>query len=623
MKKITAILMSLVMLMGMVPAFATVSGEFKGTAQGFADEVTVTLTLEDSIIKMVEAEGAGETAGIGTKALEIIPLEMAETGSITADSVSGATITSDAIFEAAKNALENANLNPDDYLKATSSDAEDSKEVSELSCDVLVIGAGGAGMTAAIVAADAGKNVILLESQAMVGGNTVRATGGMNAANTPQQDENKFEQAAGVERTLERAKNEFADNAHITELAKTVQKQWEEYQAKPEGYFDSSELMQLDAMIGGRGINNAELVKIFADSSAEAVAWLGENNAPLISVSSLGGASVRRAHRPLGDDGRTIPIGSYLVPRLEENVVGRNVNLMLDTDATSLIFEDGKVVGAKATGKNGFELTIKAPAVVLATGGFGANLDMVVKYKPELKGFMTTNAPGLQGTGIKMAQEVGAAVVDMNEIQIHPTVQFDTSALITEGLRGDGAILVNSNGERFVDEVGTRDVVSAAEIAQPGSFSYLIVDGAMAEASSVIEGYIKKGFTIGGGDLADLAEKLNINPDTLNDTISTWNESVKNKEDKLFGRTNFANPLEKEPYYAVKVTAGIHHTMGGLVIDDNARVLSESGEIIPGLFACGEVTGGIHGGNRLGGNAVTDIIVFGIIAGNAAAESVK
>jgi fumarate reductase flavoprotein subunit len=222
-----------------------------------------------------------------------------------------------------------------------------------------------------------------------------------------------------------------------------------------------------------------------------------------------------------------------------------------------------------------------------------------------------------------MAQEVGAAVVDMNEIQIHPTVQFDTSALITEGLRGDGAILVNSNGERFVDEVGTRDVVSAAEIAQPGSFSYLIVDGAMAEASSVIEGYIKKGFTIGGSDLADLAEKLNINPDTLNDTISTWNESVKNKEDKLFGRTNFANPLEKEPYYAVKVTAGIHHTMGGLVIDDSARVLSESGEIIPGLFACGEVTGGIHGGNRLGGNAVTDIIVFGIIAGNAAAESVK
>ncbi len=445
----------------------------------------------------------------------------------------------------------------------------------------------------------------------------------MNAANTPQQDENEFEQAAGVERTLERAKNEFADNAHIAELAKTVETQWEEYQAKPEGYFDTSELMQLDAMIGGRGINNAELVKIFADNSASAIAWLGENNAPLASVSSLGGASVRRAHRPLGDDGRTIPIGSYLVPKLEENVVGRNVNLMLDTDATSLIFEDGKVVGAKAIGKNGSELTIKATAVVLATGGFGANLEMVVAYKPELKGFMTTNAPGLQGTGIKMAQEVGAAVVDMNEIQIHPTVQFDTSALITEGLRGDGAILINSNGERFVDEVGTRDVVSAAEIAQPGSFSYLIVDGAMAEASSVIEGYIKSGLTIGGGDLVDLAAKLDIDPDKLNDTISTWNESVKNKEDKLFDRTSFANPLEKAPYYAVKVTAGIHHTMGGLVIDDSTRVLSESGEIIPGLFACGEVTGGIHGGNRLGGNAVTDIIVFGIIAGNAAAESVK
>ena len=138
-------------------------------------------------------------------------------------------------------------------------------------------------------------------------------------------------------------------------------------------------------------------------------------------------------------------------------------------------------MGVKATGASGETVTVNAKAVVLATGGFGANLDMVVKYKPELKGFMTTNAPGIQGQGIEMAQAIGAATVDMDQIQIHPTVEANTAALITEGLRGDGAVLINAEGKRFIDEVGTRDVVSAAEIAQTGSYSWLVVDQAMVD----------------------------------------------------------------------------------------------------------------------------------------------
>ena len=259
-------------------------------------------------------------------------------------------------------------------------------------------------------------------------------------------------------------------------------------------------------------------------------------------------------------------------------------------------------------------------AVVLTTGGFGANLDMVVKYKPELKGFMTTNAAGIQGQGIEMAEAIGAATVDMDQIQIHPTVEANTAALITEGLRGDGAVLINAEGKRFIDEVGTRDVVSAAEIAQTGSYSWLVVDQAMTDNSSVIQGYIKKGYTVTGATYEELAKAMGVDEAALAETMNNWNGYVEAKNDPDFGRTSFANPLNTAPYYAIKVTAGVHHTMGGLKINPNTEVLNENGEVIPGLFAAGEVTGGVHGANRLGGNAVADFTVFGRIAGAAASN---
>ena len=264
-------------------------------------------------------------------------------------------------------------------------------------------------------------------------------------------------------------------------------------------------------------------------------------------------------------------------------------------------------------------MTINASAVVLTTGGFGANLEKVVGERPELEGFMTTNAPGILGQGIAMAEAVGAATVDMEQIQIHPTVQADTASLITEGLRGDGAILVNEEGLRFTDEVGTRDAVSAAEIAQTGSHSYLIVDQAMVDASSVIQGYIKKEFTTAGETYEELAEALGIDAEAFAKTMNDWNSYVEAKEDPEFGRTSFAAPLDNAPFYAINVTAGIHHTMGGLKIDPDAEVLDTEGNVISGLFAAGEVTGGVHGANRLGGNAVADFVVFGRIAGQNAA----
>ena len=617
MKRFAAMLIALVMVLTMVPALAETTTT-TGTAKGFGGDVTVTLTLTDGVITDAKAEGADETPGVGTPALEQLPAAMVAGNTVNVDIVSGATYSSNGVIEAAKAALTAAGLNVDDYM--TKVEAETAEDAA-YEADVVIVGAGGAGMTSALAAAEKGAKVIIVESQAAVGGNSVRATGGMNAGDTETQNTNTFGEAAGVEATLASAASTYADNEVITALAEEVKFQWEAYQQGGTDYFDTVELMELDTMIGGKGINDPELVKVLAENSAEGIDWLKNYNIDLCNVGAFGGASVKRIHRPVDENGKTLSVGAYMVPLLEEACkANENITILMETTATEIIMVDGAAKGIKATGKTGNTVTVNADAVILATGGFGANLEMVANYNPALEGFMTTNAAGIQGQGIEMAVAVGAATVDMDQIQIHPTVQADTAALITEGLRGDGAILVNAEGKRFIDEVGTRDVVSAAEIAQTGSYSWLIVDQRMLDASSVIAGYVKKGFVFSGATYEELAAQIGVPAEAFAETMNTWNSYVAEKNDPDFGRVSFANPLDTAPYYAIKVTAGIHHTMGGVKINTSTQVLTADGTAIPGLYAAGEVTGGVHGANRLGGNAVSDFVVFGRIAGEQAAE---
>ena len=629
MKKLFAVIVALAMMLGCISAFAETAADTtltNGTAtiKGFGGDITVTVILDGENIKDVIIDGPGETEGIGQKIIDEWPLAFVEYNGIV-DTYSSATfagITRAAVIEAMRQALQNAGVNPDDYMREMEKD-EAAGDVT-VETDIVVVGAGGAGMTAALTASDAGKSVLLIESQPAVGGNSVKSTGGMNAAKTVYQDANEFGESAGVEKTL-KAAEAYSDNEAITALAAKVKEQWEAWQAAPMGYFDSTELFALDTLIGGKGLNDPELVNTLVNNSAAAIEYLDSIGIHLNNVAAFGGASVKRIHRPVNDEGKVVSVGAYTVPLLEKAVAARdNLALMTNLTATKLLVdESGAVCGLEAATQDGYTVTVKAKAVILATGGFGANLDMVVQYKPDLAGFMTTNAAGIQGQGILMAVEIGADTVDMEQIQIHPTVQADTASLITEGLRGDGAILVNANGERFIDEVGTRDVVSAAEIAQPDSFSWLVVDQKMVDASSVIQGYITRGLMLQGDTYEALANELGIPADAFAATMEKWNGYVADKNDPDFGRTSFAQPLDTAPYYAVKVTAGIHHTMGGLKIDSQTHVLNKEGQIIPGLFAAGEVTGGVHGGNRLGGNAVADFVVFGRIAGQEAADSIK
>ena len=624
MKKLTALLASATMALSLVGC--STGKTYTGEAFGHDKEnpVKVTLTIKDKTITKVEVDASHETNGIGSKAAETMPGAIVAANSLDVDGVSGATQTSKAIIEAATAALKQAGLEPSDLVSKNTSTTK-AKDIEE-TVDVVVVGAGGAGMTAAITATDAGKKVIVVESQPIAGGNSVRSTGGMNAAKTPYQDKNEFKEAAGVEKTLATAAEKFADNETITALAATVKSQWDAYQANPQGYFDSVELMELDTLIGGKGKNNPELVKTLAENSADAIEWLASIGAEVKNVGAFGGASVKRIHRPVNADGKVTAVGAYIVPILEKNLQDRNVQFLFATTANEIIMKDGKAVGIKATGKDGNKVTINAKSVVIATGGFGANAEMVEKYKPELKGFATTNAEGAQGQGIEMATAVGAATVDMDQIQIHPTVHIEEDGnahLITEGLRGDGAILVNAEGKRFYDEVSTRDKVSAAIIAQPDKSAWLVVDQSMVDKSAVIAGYIKSGYTVTGATYEELAKAMGVDEATFVSTMNTWNQAVEAKSDAEFNRTSFANPLTAAPYYAIKITPAVHHTMGGIVINPKAEVLNEKGEVISGLFAAGEVTGGVHGANRLGGNAVADFVVFGRISGQSAADNAK
>ena len=596
-----------------------------GSAKGLNGPVELEVTATDNHIYKIKVVSHSETQGIGTVALEQLPAEIIAEQSINVDVVSGATITSNAIKNAIINAFDNAGLDSKEIQNRAVASKTAAREDKTYTTDVVVIGAGGAGMTAAIEAKDAGCNVIVIESTTMVGGNSIRSTGGINAAETPYQQLNAFGEAAGVEKMLKSAAADtYKDNAEIQSLLATVTKQWEAYKANPQGYFDSTELFRLDTMIGGGGINDPVLVKTLAEDSNDAIEWLDSIGGGMPSVSSFGGASVKRIHRPVDENNKTLSVGTYIVPILQKNLESRGIELLLEHTAVELITDkNGNVCGVIAETPNGSKITINAKAVVLATGGYGSNMDLIAKYRPDLYGFLSTNAPGIQGQGLILAEDVGAALVDIDQIQLHPTVEAATASLITEGLRGDGAILINQNGERFYDEVSTRDKVSAAEFAQPGSIAWLIVDGKMADASTVIQGYIKKGLTVTGNSYAELAAAMGVPADAFEKTMKTWNGYVEAKNDPDFGRTSFAKPLDQAPYYAIRVTPGIHHTMGGVKINEKTQVINTSGNVISGLFAAGEVTGGVHGNNRLGGNAVADFVVFGRIAGQQAAALAK
>ena len=442
--------------------------------------------------------------------------------------------------------------------------------------DIVVIGAGGAGMSAAIQAVQNGAtNVVIVEKTSMAGGNTTRATGGLNASETTFQDRDAIE--------------------------------------------DSNQLFIDDTMKGGKNLNDPELVKYMAENSADALYWVNDMGADLTVVGLFGGASVKRIHRPSD----TSAVGPVLVKTLMSVIEKNNIPVLYNTKAVEIMTDENGVVRAVMTqDADGVYTMIECKSVIIATGGFGANSEMVVKYNPDLAGFGTTNVAAATGDGIVMGTAIGAATVDMEQIQTHPTVHPETQTMYTEAVRGNGAILVNKEGARFTNEMGTRDVVSAAMLEQTDGQAWLIFDQEVRDSLKAIEGYIKAGIVTEAATVEELAAAIGADEETLKTTMADYAQMVTSGSEDAFGRTGMEVPLTKANYYACLCAPAIHHTMGGLKINTAGEVLNEEGAAIPGLFAAGEVTGGVHGANRLGGNAVTDIVVFGRAAGTSAAEYV-
>ena len=457
----------------------------------------------------------------------------------------------------------------------TACSSEPTVDTNSKSADIVVIGAGGAGMSAAIQAVQNGAtNVVIVEKTGMAGGNTTRSTGGLNASETTFQDRD------GIE--------------------------------------DSNQLFIDDTMKGGKNINDPELVKYMAENSAEALYWVNDMGADLTVVGLFGGASVKRIHRPSD----TSAVGPVLVKTLLSVVEKNNIPVLYNTKAEEIITDaNGAVSGVKVTDAEG-TYTINCKAVIIATGGFGANSEMVEKLNANLKGFGTTNVAAATGDGIAMGTAIGAATVDMEQIQTHPTVHPETQTMYTEAVRGNGAIIVNKEGARFTNEMGTRDVVSAAILEQTDGQAWLIFDEAVRKSLKAIEGYISAGIVFQSETIEGLAAEIGADPATLSATMAKFADDVKAGNPDEFGRAGLELPLTEANFYACMVAPAIHHTMGGLKINTAAEVLNEEGNAIAGLFAAGEVTGGVHGANRLGGNAVTDIVVFGKAAGTSACDYV-
>ncbi len=440
--------------------------------------------------------------------------------------------------------------------------------------DVVIIGSGGTGLSAAIQANELGMKVAVLEKEEELGGNTNRASSGMNAAETNVQLHH------GVI-------DNVADFYHET-------------------YKD-----------GGR-LNDKDMLGYFVYHTAPAIDWLADHDIKLDDITITGGMSKKRTHRPAS----MAPIGGFLVKSLLEVVAQEDIPVFNKTKVTKLRrADDGRVNGVEVNA-DGITKVINAKAVILATGGFGASKEYIKRFRPDLESYKTTNQPGATGDGLKLAENVGAELMQMNLVQVHPTVQQDNPHvyLIGEAVRGEGAIMVNGEGKRFVNELNTRKICANAITALPEHSAYLIFDQGIRDHVKAIEFYDKVGLVVHGETIEDLAKQINVDPSNLKQTVTTWNQAVENHDDAEFGRTTgMDRGITKPGFFAIHIAPAIHYTMGGIHITPKTQVLDGNGDIIKGLFAAGEVAGGLHGNNRVGGNSIAETIVFGRQAGQQVA----
>lgn len=559
-------------------------GKFEATGPGYGGDIKVAVDLKDGKIENIEILENLESAGVGKVAMPIVAERIKKGQSVNVDTVTGATASSKGLMLAVTNALKEANI-ADKFKEEYK---EDREYPSELDADVVILGGGGAGLAAAVEAVEKGSSVIVVEKNGYVGGNTILSGGIYNAPDPENQ--------------------------------------------KAQGIEDSNELFFKQTFEAGDEVANPELVKTMTDNAYDGLVWLKKLGTKFEDKIIQGAGSLYpRTHQAVK------PNGTGLIEAYEENLNGKeNYKLLTETTAKKILMDGDKVSGVVCENHDGSELKIKAnKAVIISTGGFAKNAEMVVEYKdaekwPNLdENTISTNLDSIRGDGITMGKEVGADLVDMGLMQfLYLGIPKKGQITGLVDLGAEKTLFVNKEGKRFVREDGRRDVICKAIFDQTDGEMWLIhsSDALDFDTEKTIEGKDFKTVLengefgwVKGDTLEELAEKMNVPYENLKETIDQYNKAVDDKKDE-FGRENLTIKFEKGPFVGVPRVPSLHHTMGGLRIDKDCHVLNKDGNVIKGLYAAGEVTGGIHGANRVGGNAIVDTVVFGRIAGQNAAD---
>ena len=583
-KLITA---ALLVILGLFLIKTRAPWNYEITVNGHNAPMTIKVTMVNGKFKSIEVPRESETIGVGKKALEILTKRIVEEQSLAVDAVSGATVTSYALLGGVEAALQNSKVSTDRF-KAKKEAAPAEQE--QLTADVIVVGGGGTGLAAAISAEQNGADVLVLERLDFLGGSTNVSEGALNAVDPGRQI--------------------------------------------PQGIEDSVEKFIDQTYHGGHETGEMDLITYMCSHAMESVEWMESIGVEFKdTVGTATGALFPRSHYPV------TPSGNSYVRVFEEYAAGHDkITVRTGTEVTSLILTDGKVTGVRAVGKDGHPITASAGSVILATGGFGANKEMLKEYNTgvwshvDLTGLGCTNLLRCaDGSGIRLASEAGADLTGMSDIQVHPCGTPGTGLMENIRTSGRNRIFVNQSGSRFVNEGAARDVLSQAIFDQEGQTYWIVVNSVrypsrdwIDQNGSSIADLAAQGSVVEASTMDALAEKTGMNAENLKAAVEGYNAVVRGEKEDPFGfraDDQADRELTEGPWYACRKVPTVHHTMGGLRISVNAEVLDKDGKPIPGLYAAGEVTGGIHGSNRLGGNAIADCMTFGRKAGASAAEN--
>lgn len=605
-----------------------VPGEYTAVAQGHNGTVTVKTVFSENAIENIEVVKHFDTPGVHVKALiDDLPAKIIEQQSLAVDTIAGATVSSNALLSAVKKCVEQAQGNTALLMIPTEKPAPGA---AEYTADVIVIGAGGAGLAAAQSANELGASVIVLEKEGYVGGNTMVSGGIFNCPDPELQS--KVQMTEGVIAVVESALNEQPVSEEHARLIAAVQADYDAWKAAgSEGLFDSINWFALQTWNGGDKVADLSLVYTMSANAFDTMEWLktlGWSHTEKVSQGA--GALYQRTHQ------NSDLLGTGMIKAFTNAFASTsNLEIFYNTTAEDLIMDGGKCVGVTATDKDGNTYTFKANnGVVIATGGFGRNLEMINKYNtsgkwPDLSSITCTNMPGITGDGILMAESVGAALRDMDQIQLLMTTQPVTGNCVYAYVAPEnvaGYLFLNAEGERFIGEDGRRDDISLAVLRQTDAIFYMLESGDVIKDPEnttdligvPLQECIDAGAILYGETLEELCENVGWKYETVKGVLDSYNANVDaNAIKDEYGRSLFTIKLENGPWYAIPRTPSVHHTMGGIVIDTDARVMNTEGNAIAGLYAAGEVTGGIHGANRMGGNALVDCLTFGRIAGRS------